>query len=711
MLLDLFSKKLPGFSFIDAIYGLTIILGIIGVLYGSINSVIKNFRKAQLVTHADRFAQNIIQEIKLRKFDENIDAFPETPLTNTIDFGSDAGELVDNISNFDDVDDFHTYEFQDDIIEGMNARITVNYALYNQDQGRIELSAIVTTLKRVKVDIGHAEFDNLFSSSTVIGSGMSADDLVLPPYATQISVNRDPGFHVVTAPSSLEFEVTFNEEVFVINTDPDFSLYIDFDGYILRGTEGDYTVDAAEVGELRAYYSPGDIDPTVTPAEILNFSMVLPDNITSRNIDDYLSYRPRLVLESGRVENLQSKAAVTDLPLPESDNSFLSNTDILPILPAIQAEIFTEGDLDKYNTVISNVYEEDLEEILAQWPRGYDYNYYADVGNIPYNSKALKFALAPDGNTINSTINYHHGTISLISPEDMKLTEYSFESILRVSELQNNFADEDGIGFIIAFQPHKQLRCNIGGIVQSNADHDHTLCTTESGGSGAQNYYLVAWRTGLGTSVTDNGNKQFAVTYGNGKEMMLRSSPTNLKNLDFTKTNFIHDKKQISGDPRMTWTTNKWTKIKIERNGALGENINVYSTKFHTSRENARNGEYDMSNTINIDLTEDPRYHKFLGPSQYGYTVWSQQYANWYENKLTTDVVVRRDVAILLEEEAAENNVVEFKRSVAGVWENTPINTIRQYLGYTRKIENLETGTKFLFTQDRIIVYPWDEEQ
>ena len=68
-----------------------------------------------------------------------------------------------------------------------------------------------------------------------------------------------------------------------------------------------------------------------------------------------------------------------------------------------------------------------------------------------------------------------------------------------------------------------------------------------------------------------------------------------------------------------------------------------------------------MSNTINIDLTEDPRYHKFLGPSQYGYTVWSQQYANWYENKLITDVVVRRDVAILLEEEAEDNNVIEFK--------------------------------------------------
>ena len=704
----MYFKRSSGFSYIDAIYGLTIILGIIGVLYGSINSVIKNFRKAQLVTHANRFAQNIIQEIKLRKFDENIDIFPETPLTNSVDFGSDAGELVDDISHFDDVDDFHTYEFQDDIIEGLNARITVNYALYNQDQGRIDLSAIVTTLKRVKVDIGHAEFDNLFSYSAVIGSDISPDDLVLPPYATQISVNRDPGFHVVTAPSSLEFEVIFNEEVYVINTDPDFSLYIDFDGYILRGAEGGYTVDAAEVGELRAYYSPGDIDPTVTPAEILNFSMVLPDNITSRNIDDYLTYRPRLVLESGRVENLQSKAAVTDLPLPESENSFLSNTDILPILPAIQAEIFTQDEMDGYNTVISNVFEENLDEILAQWPRAFEKEYYPE--DVPPASKARQFALAPDGQTINSTINHHAGTISLISPEDMKLTEYSFESILRVSQLSGNFIDDDGIGFIIAFQPNKQLRCNIGGIVQSNADHDHTTCTTSSGGSGAENYYLVAWRTGDGTRVTQNGSKQFAVTYGEGRNVMNSSRPTEFRSSNFSNKNFIHDRKQISGDSRTSWTTNIWTKIKIERNGALGENINVYATKFHTSRENARNGEYDMSNTINIDLTEDPRYHKFLGPSQYGYTVWSQQYANWYENKLITDVVVRRDVAILLEEEAEDNTVIEFKRSVSGVWENTPINNIRQYLGYTRKIENLETGKKFLFTQNRIIVYPWEEE-
>ena len=129
MLLDLFSKKLPGFSFIDAIYGLTIILLIVGVIYGSINSVLRNHRKAQLITHADRLSQMIMQEVKNREFDENIDSFPETPLTTNIDFGTDEGE--DNLIDFDDVDDFNNYEFTDDVIEGLRARVSVNYALFD----------------------------------------------------------------------------------------------------------------------------------------------------------------------------------------------------------------------------------------------------------------------------------------------------------------------------------------------------------------------------------------------------------------------------------------------------------------------------------------------------------------------------------------------------------------------------------------------------
>ena len=181
---------------------------------------------------------------------------------------------------------------------------------------------------------------------------------------------------------------------------------------------------------------------------------------------------------------------------------------------------------------------------------------------------------------------------------------------MRVSQLSNNFIDDDGIGFIIAFQPNKQLRCNIGGIVQSNADHDHTTCTTSSGGSGAENYYLLLGVPEMAQGLHKMGANSLQLPMVK-ENVMNSSTPTEFRSSNFSNKNFIHDRKQISGDSRTSWTTNIWTKIKVERNGALGENINVYATKFHTSRENARNGEYDMSNTINIDLTEDPNIISF----------------------------------------------------------------------------------------------------
>ena len=417
MLLDLFSKKLPGFSFIDVIYGLTIILLIVGVIYGSINSVLRNHRKAQLITHADRLSQMIMQEVKNREFDENIDSFPETPLTTNIDFGTDEGE--DNLIDFDDVDDFNNYEFTDDVIEGLRARVSVNYALFDTSNNQIDITAITSTLKRVKIDVIHDEFSNLMTYTGIVGSNISPDELILPPYATEILINKEPGLHVVTAPSSLIFDIIMNELVYVDNSNPDFSLYIDFDGFVLNGLEGSFTVEPSEIGELRAYYFPGDIDPTLTEKDTLRFSIALPDNITSRNMTDFLTYRPRLVLENGKIENLQRKEAVLDLPLANSENSFLSYTQILPILPEIETKIFTERDVEDFNTTISDTIREDLDQILASWPRSWDKTYYSDPSSIPEGSNALKFSLAPNGKTINSTVNYHHGTIALISPNSI----------------------------------------------------------------------------------------------------------------------------------------------------------------------------------------------------------------------------------------------------------------------------------------------------
>ena len=84
----MFSKNYEGVSYIDAIYGLTIILIIIGAIYGSVNIIERNFRKGELLSSADQMAQNIMEEVRLRKFDENIDNFPQVSLTNTEEIGS-----------------------------------------------------------------------------------------------------------------------------------------------------------------------------------------------------------------------------------------------------------------------------------------------------------------------------------------------------------------------------------------------------------------------------------------------------------------------------------------------------------------------------------------------------------------------------------------------------------------------------------------------
>lgn len=701
-LLDLFSKKLPGFSFIDAIYGLTIILGIVGVIYGSINSVLRNHRKAQLITHADRLSQMIMQEVKNREFDENIDSFPETPLTTNIDFGTDEGE--DNLIDFDDVDDFNNYEFTDDVIEGLRARVSVNYALFDTSNNQIGITAITSTLKRVKIDVIHDEFSNLMTYTGIVGSNISPDELTLPPYATEILINKESGLHVVTAPSSLIFDIIMNEPVYVDNSNPDFSLYIDFDGFVLNGSEGSFTVESSEIGELRAYYSPGDIDPTLTEKDTLRFGIALPDNITSRNMNDFLTYRPRLVLENGKIENLQRKEAVLDLPLANSVNSFLSYTQILPILPAIETKIFTESEADSFNTTISDTIREDLTQILASWPRSWNKTYYSDPSSIPEGSNALKFALAPNGKTINSTVNYHPGTIALIAPDSIKLTEYTFEAILQSDN------DNDGIGFIIAFQPNRQLKCNIEGIVQNSNHQDHTACTTTSGGVDAENYFLVVWRTGSGTSATGGGSHQFAVTYGEGQNVMNESSPTVFREGSNSYENFIHDKKQISGDVAQSWNNKQWTKIKVERTGELGENIIVYATRFLNTQLEAQNADYDINNSITIDLTSDHRYHKFLGPSQYGYIVWSNNRANWHNTKLVTSTVVRKDVAILIGDEGDSREIQQFQRANdEGVFQATLVELLRSYIGYSRKLVNTETKKEFLILENSIIVYPWNE--
>ena len=192
----MFTKRNDAFSYIDAIYGLTIILGIVAALYGSINSVMNNFRKAQLVSHADKLSQYVFQEIQLRKYDENINDFPDTPLTNFSDFGTDDGEGDGNINDFDDIDDFNNFEFRANQFAGLTAEVSVNYASFDLTTNSITLSAVPTTLKRIEVSVSHDDFDSLFKSSRVFGSGISPEDFLIPPYATQILADKIGRAHV-----------------------------------------------------------------------------------------------------------------------------------------------------------------------------------------------------------------------------------------------------------------------------------------------------------------------------------------------------------------------------------------------------------------------------------------------------------------------------------------------------------------------------------
>ena len=699
----MFTKKNDAFSYIDAIYGLTIILGIVAALYGSINSVMNNFRKAQLVSHADKLSQYVLQEIQLRKYDENINDFPDTPLTNFSDFGTDDGEIDGNINDFDDIDDFNNFELRDNQFEGLTAVVSVNYASFDLATNSIALSAVPTTLKRIEVSVSHSDFDNLFKSSRVFGSGISPEEFLIPPYATQILADKSPGLNVLTAPSSIAFEVIFNEEVYIDNTDPDFSLYIDFEGFILRGEPGSHTVSASDPGELRAYYSPGDIDPTLTGQDTLKFNITLPDTTTSRSLNDFLSYRPLLVLNNGSIENIDQTEALLDLPLPESENSFLSTTQILPILPAMDLKIYTEDDLNRFNTTIRDTIREDMAQIIASWPRADKNIYYPDPGAIPSTSPALEFALAADGRTINSTVNHHPGPIALISPDS--LTEYTFEAVLNSTR-----TDDDGIGFIIAFQQSKELQCNLG-FVNGASHEDFTECSTSS--DGENNYFLAAWRTGRGTRATQRGDSQFAVTFGEGNNYLNHNNPIIFRNSNKNAEYFIHDRKQISGDDKTNWGQNKWTKIKVERTGEYGENINVYATRFYQSKLEAQNGEFDINNAINVDLTADPRYHKFLGPSRYGYTVWSQNNATWHDPRLVKNTIIRKDVAILISSEGDNREVQQYQQAdAAGVFRALNVNLIRLNLGYTRKIFNSDplASREFLLLENSIIEYPWNDD-
>ena len=82
-------KHFKAFSYIDVIYGMTVTMIIMGVVFGSIRVMEKRLRQNHLLTLADSFSNQIFEEIALRNYDENIDSIVENGLTTV--FGVETG--------------------------------------------------------------------------------------------------------------------------------------------------------------------------------------------------------------------------------------------------------------------------------------------------------------------------------------------------------------------------------------------------------------------------------------------------------------------------------------------------------------------------------------------------------------------------------------------------------------------------------------------
>ncbi len=77
--------KRKAFSYVDVIYGMTVIMIILGVIFGSIRMVERRLRENQLIILADSFANKIFDEVSLRKYDENIASILDNGLTKVFD--------------------------------------------------------------------------------------------------------------------------------------------------------------------------------------------------------------------------------------------------------------------------------------------------------------------------------------------------------------------------------------------------------------------------------------------------------------------------------------------------------------------------------------------------------------------------------------------------------------------------------------------------
>jgi hypothetical protein len=99
----------------------------------------------------------------------------------------------------------------------------------------------------VQLDVNHPLFDNPIRYSTIIGGNFDPEILIVRAYPTDISVDLDPGKNIITFGQSVEFTVQFSKDVYVVNNDESFALYIDIITSLLNGDPGGYSSRSSNV--------------------------------------------------------------------------------------------------------------------------------------------------------------------------------------------------------------------------------------------------------------------------------------------------------------------------------------------------------------------------------------------------------------------------------------------------------------------------------
>jgi hypothetical protein len=133
------------------IFSLAFLTFLIIRFYGTASLSFDTASNSQAIISATGYAQSLVEEISLRKFDENTvsaDIDTTASLTNSSTLGPDAGEY--SVSQYDDIDDFKNYT-RVDSSNGMGTFTSKVNVFYVSQSNLTDSTTTKSFLKKISV--------------------------------------------------------------------------------------------------------------------------------------------------------------------------------------------------------------------------------------------------------------------------------------------------------------------------------------------------------------------------------------------------------------------------------------------------------------------------------------------------------------------------------------------------------------------------------